>query len=178
METNWPLLPGMIEPETASLVGQFIARWSFAEMTLLMPLAVAMNSSNQGVLASILSSANSTEGKIKLVTAAVENMISHLDRKEPIKKALNKLNKLCEERNAICHHTWAFDHTSMQSKTIDYRKPIGDSKRITHRTDDDIRKLCNRTVLAAKEICIATKSTWITNENVQMLLLPDTEPPS
>lgn len=53
-------------PGAARLLGEFIARWSMAEATLMMPLLVAMGSNNQEVAAAILSSTNSTEGKIKL----------------------------------------------------------------------------------------------------------------
>ena len=159
-------------PGVAALIGEFIARWSMAEATLMMPLLFAMGSQDQEVAAAMLSSTNSTEGKIKLVRAAVENMAERRpDRRAEIKRALATLMRLYEERNALSHHAWAFDRSTGGAVTLDFRKPVGDRARITPRSEDDLRSLCNRTVEAAKEICAASGSDWVDEEIVEKLRL-------
>lgn len=154
----------------AELVGHLIARWSLAEASLMLPLLVAMNSDNQEVAAAILSSTNSTEGKIKLVKTAVDNMTHCHELQDPIRKALKRLEGLCEERNTICHHVWAFDAHNKCMVTIDYRRPK-DPGRFKVRSEDSLRSICNRIVDVAKEISSASGSTWIGEEGIGKLRL-------
>lgn len=159
-------------PGVAALIGEFIARWSMAEATLMLPLLFAMGSQDQEVAAAMLSSTNSTEGKIKLVRAAVENMTERRpSRKAEIKRALKTLAALCEEQNALSHHAWAFDRSTEGAVTIDFRKPVGDPLRFTPRSEDSLRSLRNRTVEAAKEICSASGTAWVDEEVVEKLRL-------
>lgn len=81
------------------------------------------------------------------------------------------MEALCEERNALSHHVWAFELSTRRAVTIDYRKPIGDPARFTVQSEDVLRSLCNRTVEAAKEICSASGSTWVDEKDVEMLRL-------
>lgn len=154
-------------PRLAALLGEFIARWSLAEAALLMPMMVAMGSRHQTVAAAMLAATNSTEGKIKLVKAAVENMATPTDRKLPIRESLKKLETLCGERNALMHHLWAVDAATGGAVTIDYRKPVGDPGRITARNEDELRDLCNRTVETARDICSACDSSWVDDNDVE-----------
>lgn len=154
-------------PAIAVLIGEFIARWSLAEATLILPLLVAMNSRGQEVAAAILASTNSTEGKIKLVRTAVENMQRHHEKRDPIRSSLKTLMSLCEHRNSLCHHTWAFDFVNNHFVTIDYRKEQ-DPGRNTERSEADLRDLCNRTMVAAKAISAAAGSSWVTDEIVEL----------
>lgn len=157
-------------PKIAELVGEFIARWSMAETALLMPLLVAMNSSRQEVAAAILSSTNSTEGKINIINRAIDNMVDHSERKVPMKKSLKKLEIICPERNFICHHAWATNSDDGSVVTIDFRKPVGPG-RFTVRSENTLQEICNRTVDAAREICFAAGSDWIDEEAVRKLRL-------
>ena len=158
------------QPKIAELIGEFICRWSLAEAVLIMPLMIAMDSSKQEVAAAMLSATNSTEGKIKFVKTAVGNMLNQQSRKMSIKKSLSLLDSICPERNSICHHVWAIDHRANNIVTIDFRQPEGAS-RIVVRSEENLRSICNRTVSAAKEICSASGSTWVTNDLERQLRL-------
>lgn len=159
------------QPEIARLVGEFIARWSLAESALLMPLLVAMDSHDQEQAAARLASTNSTNGRIALVGKAVEKMTARPHLKAPIAQALNKLEKLCDERNALCHHLWAVGLSTNAAVTINYRIPVGKPKRITVRSDAYLRSLCDRTVEAARDICAASNSTWVDDDDLKRLRL-------
>jgi len=157
-------------PEVAMLLGEFIARWSLAETTLLFPLLVTLNSSNQEVGAAILASTNSTEGKIKLVRSSVENMPQQDARQAAMKSSLKEFEALCVERNAICHHLWAFRQGDEHATTIDYRRPANPG-RFTSRSASSLRELCNKTADIAFAICILAGSSWITEETVKRFRL-------
>lgn len=157
-------------PAVALLLGEFIARWSLAETAMMLPLQVALGSPTPEVVSGILSATNSTEGKIKLLKVAVENMAASVEDKAALKRAVKKLEGLCEERNALCHHTWGFDAATAGAATVDFRKPDGPG-RITPRSEDYLRDLCNRTVEAARDICAAADSKWVDDATVQLLRL-------
>lgn len=164
-----------IQPEIADLIGKFIVRWSMAKFTLMMPLLVAMDTTNQEVAAAILSSTNSTEGKIKIVKTSIENMNRQQELKPAILKSIVQLEKLCPERNNICHHAWASDFNNNCIVTIDYRKAKNPG-RVTVRLADDLRVLCNRTIDAAHAISAASGSLWITELQVKYLHLEPFSP--
>lgn len=154
-------------PQTISLMGEFIVRWSLAEMTLIMPLLVALDSHNQDVAASVLSSTNSTEGKIKIVRSAVQTMNDRFSRREGVLKVLSRFEKLCPERNLLLHHVWAYEEVNQQIVTIDYRKPPDHPGRVTTRSLESLIDLCNHIALISAEICAASGSSWITEEAVK-----------
>ncbi len=158
-------------PEFSILVGQFIARWSLAEFALLMPLRRATGMS-QETASSLLSSINSAEGKIKAITSVVKNAPFNAAEANGILAALGALSKLCEKRNVVAHHLWAVGHDH-NVYTIDYRRPDGAAGRICCWTERDLTDLCNATVAAARDICAASGSTWVTDATVKAMMLTD-----
>ena len=91
--------------------------------------------------------------------------------KAPITEAVEKLETLCDERNALCHHLWAVGFTTNAAVTINYRIPVGKRKRITVRSEAYLRSVCDRTVEAARDICVASNSTWVDDAMVKRLRL-------
>lgn len=156
--------PGYLDdaPELCRLLGLFVARWSLAEATLLYPLKCAVSGSDH-VLVSLLSSAVSTEGKIKLVKSSVQSSGIPSDKKIAILKSLKDFEKACEQRNSFMHHLWCRSEND-EVVTFDYRKPPGQNLRKTRRSEEDIKSACNNATVIAFEICKAAGSDWFTEE--------------
>jgi hypothetical protein len=162
---------GQIErsPEVAQALGLFVARWSLFEMSLLMPLILAAQMS-QETAAAALSSVNSSEGKLGLVKNVIMNSALDDTKKNELRQLINQTIPLCAERNALMHHLWAVEATG-DIFTVDNRKPVGDAGRFTVRTVEEINALSNRALEAAHSICAASGSGWVPKSAVAALKL-------
>ena len=98
---------GQLPDEQSSLVGLFIARWSLAEFSLLIPVMHAAGVT-QEVAAVLLANTTSAGAKID-VAKSIVSASSLIDQKQTdkINKAINKLYDLVKDRNAVAHHLWA-----------------------------------------------------------------------
>jgi hypothetical protein len=156
-------------PGVARLIGEFTARWSLAEFSLLMPI-IRATGVTQEIAAALLASTSSTEAKIRTTKAIVHNSRISVTEKNEIKLAINKLSNLCEERNTISHHLWAIS-TEGDVYTFDHRKSHESKEFSSLRSEENLKDLCNRTVCAAEAICAASKSSWVNEETISALTL-------
>jgi hypothetical protein len=155
------IYPGQIEayPEIAHLLGLFVARWSFAEYSLMLAFLVALDSRQQEVATTVLASATSAEAKIQIVLKTLGVAKLPDVRRNTIRTAVRALDKLCPERNALMHHLWGRRSTG-EIITINFRE-ANPTKAQTIRTPASIKALVNAVVDAAYGISKATGSTWI-----------------
>lgn len=158
-------------PDVAMAIGLFVARWSLAEMPLIMPMLLATKSS-QEVCASMLASTNSTEGKIKLARSAVAHSVTIVSdaEKSAIDKVLRDFVSACPIRNDMMHHLWG-RRTDGLVCTIDYRKKVDDD-RLRGRTAVTIFDACNTALDIAYRLCKVTGSPFVNEEAVRLLTLP------
>ena len=163
------IYPGQIEAdrEITFLVGVFVARWSLAEFALMLAFLVAIQSQRQETATAALAATSSAEAKIQLVLKTLEAAPAREHRREPIRNAVKKLLKLCEERNALMHHLWGRRSTG-EIMTINYRQP-DPTKSQTVRTAESLKALCNSLVDIAHGIAAATGSTWLSAEEAEHL---------
>ena len=118
------------DEKIAIALGNLIVTWAYAEATLSFCLAEVFQIEPNMAIATYYR-IPTFESRVKFLLAAFPNWVPQkgLDKDE-IEKAIGKLSKLAKTRNDWIHNVWCVSKKTNETVIFDYRKPLGERKKV------------------------------------------------